>query len=78
MLQVGVSCAPDGSCLLHGRADGREGGNEMIKDVGERDAHVTDWGGDDLYPSLLFLENCDEGGVLSCFFPIFLSQPKSM
>ena len=73
LVQVGVSCAPGGSCFVHGRADGGEGGGEVVEILGERGARVSDWVGDESHPSLMLLESRDEGGVLFRLFVISLS-----
>jgi hypothetical protein len=58
-----IEDAYDGSCLLHLGADGVEDGCEVVNGRSERSACVSDRKGDHSYPSSIFLEGRDEGGV---------------
>jgi hypothetical protein len=60
---VGVVVALVGSCGLHSWSKGREGGGEVFECRCKRRAGVSNWEGDELHLSLLFLEGRDEGGV---------------
>ncbi len=55
----GVSGAHVGSRLLHVRADGGEGGGEIVKGRCERSACVSDRECDELHPCPIFLESRD-------------------
>ena len=55
--------APAGSCGLHSRADGVEGGGEVGECRRERGAGVSDRKGEEFDSSLVSLEGHDEGGV---------------
>ena len=57
-----VDNAPNGSCLLHVRAGGGEGGGEVIEGLVKRGARVADGEGDELHPSPVFLEGRDRRG----------------
>ena len=50
VVRVGVNGALVGSCLLHVRADGGEGGGEVVKGRSERSACVSDREGDEHHP----------------------------
>ncbi len=54
VVQCGVGYAPDGSCLLHMRANGREGNDEVVEGLVEGGTRVSDGEGDELHPSPLF------------------------
>ena len=59
----GVDNTLVGSCSLYVWADGGEGNGEVDECRYERGACVSDWKGDKLHHSLVFLEGRDEGGV---------------
>jgi hypothetical protein len=60
---VGDEVALAGSCGLHSRSDGREGGGEVGESRRERGAGVFVREGDKFDSSPLSLEGRDEGGV---------------
>ena len=70
VVRSGVDDAPTSSCLLHVRADGGEGGSEMVEGSYERSVRVPDGEGDKLNPSPVFPEGPDEGG----YFLFFLCE----
>ena len=76
MVRGGVGNVPAGSCLIHVRADGGEGGGEIVEGLVECDARVFDGDGDEFHPSPVFSESRDEGGVFLCSFHDFVVATK--
>ena len=65
---AGLCGAPNGSCLLHLRADSKEGDGEIFEGSDECSARVADGKGDEFHPSPVFSEGRDKRGVLFGLF----------
>ena len=63
VVRVGDEVDPAGSCGLHSRQDGGEGGGEVGESRRERGGGVPDRKGDEFDASPVSLEVRDEGGV---------------
>ena len=79
VVRVGDDVAPSGSCVLHSRSYGGEGGGEVSEGCHERCAGVSDREGNVFDSTPMFLEGRDEGGEhLLVLASSLVSQPKSL
>ncbi len=78
MVRGGVDDAHDCACLLHVRANGGEGGGEVVEGHAGEGVHVADREGDKLHSSQIFPKGPDVKGLFLVFYAILLSQPKSL
>ncbi len=77
LLSKSRSLAPlSGSCLLRGRANGGKGSGEVLEGFGERGSHVVDRKGDELQPSIEFLEGRDERKGIFYLFRDFVAASE--
>ena len=78
MVRSGTSYSSTGSWSVHGRADGGEGGGELVQGRCGCGTRVADGEGNELHPSPSSFEAAKSGEYFSVFSSSLMSHPRSL